>query len=142
MRLLAFFSWLVRFFLPGISLGVAPASYMYLGFPLKYIMPIIVVFGGFFRPIMNHRIPNVMFNWPNPALLGAVLSGYVHTGVCALFFFLSILLHSHHNCVYTCTYGYYNVSVKVKLKPMSLKASHLLKSPINPVIYFQLIVLR
>jgi hypothetical protein len=89
MRLLAFFSWLVRFFLPGISLGVAPASYMYLGFPLKYIMPIIVVFGGFFRPIMNHRIPNVMFNWPNPALLGAVLSGYVHTGVCALFFFLN-----------------------------------------------------
>ena len=98
-RLVAWWSWIVQLLLPGMSLAFAPTSYIYLGFPLNYISPVIIVLCGFFRSLFSHRINNTVFNWPNPALFGAMLSGYIHTGICVIVYFFRILFVVHE-CVY------------------------------------------
>lgn len=76
-------NWLLPFLLPGSSLLAAMLIFCHLYTPIGLPLALIIVYFGFFGPMAAHRI-NHDSNWPNPALLGAYITGVIHTLVCFL----------------------------------------------------------
>lgn len=96
--------WIMFFLLPGVSLAITPSAYDYFYFPYNVLAVVVIIGNGFFRAVMRHRIPGVIFVWPNPSAMGALVAGVTLTVTCAATYFPCILCLEWANPSSACTY--------------------------------------
>jgi len=94
-------SYIFHAVIPGLSFFLGMCSYAKLSSPLGICLTLLLLYGGFFFPMLRfHRIIHAA-KWPSPSMLGAFLFGITVT---MTFYYIQVLPNIlWHKCyVYVC----------------------------------------